>query len=106
MKTKIPALTRPDTNDVRQAIVTRYLCPTNTRGSRIRATCDRGSVTISCPDELSGAACHAEAVRVLLAKFAEEDGGSRCSFGRPEEYVCGGMPQASAESYVFVRLPR
>ena len=40
-----------------------------------------------------------------LAKFAKEDGEGRCSFGRPEEYVCGGMPQASADSYVFVRLP-
>lgn len=104
MKTETITI-RPDTSDVRQAIATRYLPPTNTRPSRIRATCDRGSVTVSFPLELDGPACHAEAMRVLLDKFAAEDGGSRCSFGRPEEYVCGGMPQNSREAYVFVRLP-
>lgn len=56
-----------------QAIETKYLGPTNARGSRIKATCDRGSITIPYPHELSGDECHREAVRVLCAKFAQED---------------------------------
>ena len=91
MKTEAITL-RPDTSDVRQAIITRYLPPTNTRGSRIRATCDRGSVTVTFSQEGSLADAHAEAVCALLAKFAREDGQNR-SFGEPAEYVCGGMPQ-------------
>lgn len=104
MKTETITI-RPDTTDVRQAIVTRFLSPTNTRGSRIRATCSRGSIVIGYPDELSGAACHAEAVAQLLARFAKEDGSDK-SFGRARDWVCGGMPEKHADSYVFVRLPR
>ena len=51
-----------------QAIQTKYLPATNTRGSRIKATCDRGSITIPYPRELSGDEVHREAVR-----FARDD---------------------------------
>ena len=89
----------------RQAIVTRYLCPTNTRGARIRATCDRGSVSIPYPDEANqGADAHAVAVRSLLAKFAKEDGAGR-SWPAFARWVCGGMPQESKDAYVWVQLP-
>lgn len=52
-----------------QAIQTKYLCPTNMRGSRIKATCAAGSVTIDYPHELSGMDCHAKAAYALLAKM-------------------------------------
>jgi hypothetical protein len=56
-----------------QAIHSKYLPATNTRGSRIKATCERGSITIPYPYELSGDECHREAVRKLVAKFIAED---------------------------------
>lgn len=52
-----------------QAIITKYLGPTNTKGSRIKASCAAGSVTIDYPDELSGIDCHAKAAYALLAKM-------------------------------------
>ena len=56
-----------------QAIHTKYLPATDTRGSRIKATCERGSITIPYPHELSGDECHREAVRRLLERFVSED---------------------------------
>ena len=88
----------------RQAIVTRYIGPTNTKPSRIKATCDRGSITISYPYDVSGADCHAVAVRALLAKFAKEDGTDR-SWPAFDRWVCGGMPQSSKDAYVWAQLP-
>lgn len=52
-----------------QAIQTRYLCPTNSRGARIKATCAAGSITISYPYEISGQACHRKAAEALVSKF-------------------------------------
>ncbi len=52
-----------------QAIETRYICPTNTRGARIKATAAAGSVTISYPHELSGQAVHRKAAEALRDKF-------------------------------------
>jgi len=52
-----------------QAIVTKYLCPTNNSGARIKASCDAGSVTISYPHAHGLTEAHAEAVRTLLAKL-------------------------------------
>jgi hypothetical protein len=49
-----------------QAIQTKYLSPTNSRGARIKATCAAGSITISYPYELSGQACHRAAVEALM----------------------------------------
>ena len=56
------------------AIHTKYISATNTRGSRIKAyTCNgmglKGfTATIAYPHELSGAACHFEAVKELIKK--------------------------------------
>ena len=54
-----------------QAIQTKFLGPTNTRGSRIQAWCDRGSVTISADHGSSDT--HGDAVKALVAKFIAED---------------------------------
>jgi hypothetical protein len=52
-----------------QAIITKYYEPTNTRGSRITAKCDAGSVTIPYPYELSGEAVHRKAAEALRDKL-------------------------------------
>ena len=86
----------------RQAIFTKYYGPKNSKGSRIKAYCERGSVAVSYPDELSGEAVHAYAVEQLLAKFAKEDGVDK-SWGNLSQYAIGGSPRHEKSSYVFVR---
>jgi hypothetical protein len=56
-----------------QAIHSKYIPATNTLGSRIKATCERGSITIDYPHELSGDAVHREAALQLLERFVSED---------------------------------
>jgi hypothetical protein len=58
---------------IMQAIITKYLCATNARGSRIKASCKAGSVTISYPHELSGQACHRAAAEALVKKMGWDD---------------------------------
>lgn len=53
-----------------QAILTKYLPPTNSRGARIKATSASGlSVTIPYEYELSGVDLHAVAVKKLCEKL-------------------------------------
>ena len=73
----------------RQSITTKYLPPTNSRGSRIKATCEAGSVTIPFPYEHDVARAHQAACEALLAKLGW--------FGR---YVGGSVPRG----YVFVEV--
>ena len=81
-----------------QAIVTRYLGPTNYRGSRIKATADAGSITISYPHELSGEDVHRAAAEALRAKLGwDTDHGYR-----PMRLVGGGLPDSMRDSYAFV----
>jgi len=54
---------------IMQAIVTKYLPATNFRGSRIKAACVAGSVTIPYPHELTGVAVHRAAAEALVAKL-------------------------------------
>lgn len=56
-----------------QAILTKYLGATNFRGSRIKASCARGSMMVSYPYELSGDAVHVYAADLLVKKFVAED---------------------------------
>ena len=48
------------------AILTKYLGPGNVRGSRIKATCCNGSLTIGYPHQLDSAEAHASAARALV----------------------------------------
>lgn len=73
----------------RQAITTKYLGPTNTRGSRIKASAWAGSVTVPYDDELDQMEAHAAAARALIEKLGW--GGSWRGGGSPTG--CG---------YVFV----
>ena len=56
-----------------QAIQTKFLPCTNTKGSRIKAFCAAGSLTISYPHELSGQACHRKAAEALAVKLGWGD---------------------------------
>jgi len=52
-----------------QAIQTRYLGPTNTRGSRIKAWCDAGSLTQSWDYAVNGDLNHVAAAAALQHKL-------------------------------------
>jgi hypothetical protein len=61
-----------------QAIKTAYLGPTNVRGSRIKASCAAGSITLHYDDSLNSDRNHAKAAEALIRKL--EWGG---------KWVCG-----------------
>lgn len=74
-----------------KAIVTKYLPPTNVKGSRIKASAEGvPSVIISYPHEASNA--HREAALILCRKY-------RWS----EDIVGGGLPDQTGECFVFVQ---
>lgn len=53
-----------------KAIMTKYIGPTNCRGSRIKAWDEDGNkITIGYPHELSGEAVHAKAALALCEKM-------------------------------------
>ncbi len=56
-----------------QAIITKYLPATNTKSSRVKATCARGSLVVSYPHDLSGDAIHDYAAAMLISRFLNED---------------------------------
>lgn len=58
---------------MQQAITTKYIGPTNTRGSRIKASCERGSITVAWDYSLNPEENHAVAKKMLVSKFARED---------------------------------
>lgn len=72
-----------------QAIVTKYLGPTNSRGSRIKATAAAGSVTIGYRHSLNSDANHLEAAAALARKY-----------GWTGRYVGGGVPDGSGCVFV------
>jgi hypothetical protein len=52
-----------------QAIITKFLCPTNFKGSRYKASCEAGSITISADDALNIDGNHKAACDALCAKL-------------------------------------
>jgi hypothetical protein len=75
-----------------QAIVTKCISPSDTKGSRIKATCDAGSITIPYPHALSGDAVHAKAAMALVHKMGWH--------ADSRSWACGGLPNQAG--YVFV----
>lgn len=74
-----------------QAIITKYLGATDTRGARIKATAYDGSVTIPYDYALSEEANYRQAAMALVAKY-----------GWPaDNWISGGAPDGFG--YVFVR---
>ena len=87
-----------------QAIHSKYIPATNHKGSRIKATCERGSITIPYPHELSGDSVHRLAVIKLVWKFIEEDNKNGITpeanvWARP--FVTGGLPDGTY-AHIFV----
>ena len=77
-----------------QAIHVKYLYPTNTRGTRIKATCAGVSVTIPYPYELSGMDVYREAAQTLCNKL----GWIAPTYPR----IVGGKLPDGSYSFVFV----
>lgn len=76
-----------------QAIETKYLGPTNSRGSRVKATCEAGSITLSWDDALNPSDNHDAAARALILSL-EWDSAARGAWYR-------GATKGSA-GYVYV----
>ena len=70
-------------------ISTKYFGPTNTRGARVKATCQCGSITISWDYSLNVDENHVNVMRALTNKFNLEWG---------NEWAIG----SSNEGYIFV----
>jgi hypothetical protein len=87
-----------------QSIQTKYLPATDSNGSRIKAKCARGSITIPFPHELTGDETHRAAVHALVNRFLKEDEAK----GTPREtsfwnrsFVSGSLPDGSM-AHVFL----
>ena len=72
-----------------QAIITKFVPATNTRGARIKASAWAGSITISY--DYSGDACHKAAAMALAAKFGWSDW---------DNAISGAMPDNSGFAFV------
>ena len=90
-----------------QAIITKVLPATDTKPTRIRAVCARGSMTISYPDADNEEQAHALAVEALVDRFARED---ETEYGTPREKnswlahrVCGQMVRGGDYCHVFTK---
>ena len=73
-----------------KAIWTKYLCPTNVRGSRIKASAEGVSVTVPYASEFSAERAHDEAALALVRKM-----------GWPGTLVRGGRPDMMGYVYVI-----
>ncbi len=76
---------------MKQAIVTKYHGPTNTRGARISAQSAGGRVSVSYDHELTSGQNHAKAAATLAAKL-----------GWSGRMVGGGSPDSTGSVFVFV----
>lgn len=56
-----------------QAIETKFIGPTNFKGSRVTAKCQRGSTIIDWDHSLSTEGNHEAAAKALIEKFVTED---------------------------------
>lgn len=83
--------------DVRQAIITKYLGPTDTKGSRFKAPCSAGSVTVSYDYSLGSTENHQAAAQALCEKL----GWTTDRAPGFQHMVSGGLPDGSY-CHVFV----
>lgn len=83
-----------------QAIVTKYLGPTNYRGSRVKATCQAGSLILPWDDALDVEANHDMAASALRTKLGWDLNvhGERAGTRK----MCrGALPDNTGNVYVF-----
>jgi hypothetical protein len=76
-----------------QAIVTKFLGPTNHRGARIKAKCQAGAITV--PYDHAVHEPHDVAAIALRAKLGWDD-------GRFSKMARGSLPDGTGNCYVFV----
>jgi hypothetical protein len=79
---------------MRQAIVTKYIGPTNFRDSRVKATSDAGTITLSWDDALDSNANHDRAALALASRM-----------GWTGHYVGGGLPGNIKAACAYVQVP-
>lgn len=89
-----------------QAIHTKYICPTNFKGSRYKATCAAGAITVSADDALGFDDNHSAACDALCKKLDDDrekkyGKDSKRVWSQPK--VCGQLPDGS---YAHVFLDR
>lgn len=75
-----------------QGIRTRYYGPTNTKGSRIKASAWAGSIFVPYRSDLSSENNHVRAARILAEQF-----------GWPGDWVGGGAHDANGYFFVNVK---
>jgi len=85
-----------------QAITTKYFGPGNARGSRLKAECDRGSLTVEWDYSQGVDENHARAARALLDRFALEDVAEYG--GRPEDHHWGKFVSGTTKAGVGVHV--
>lgn len=78
---------------MRQAIVTKYHGPTNTRGSRVSAACDAGKVFLVWDNGLDYSSNYMAAAEALVRRLVWQG-----------LWRGGGMPSSSPYGYCFVRV--
>lgn len=76
---------------MRQAITTRFMGPTNHRGSRVKAMASAGSVTLDWNHALNSTDNHKAAAMALAAKY-----------DWPGHWVCGCLPEGNRDYAVYV----
>jgi hypothetical protein len=79
---------------IRQAIVVKYLGPTNSRGSRYKATCDAGSITMDADQRYNA---EENAINTAL-RLAHKLGWDKFS-----DFLGGALP---GSGYVFVAVDK
>jgi hypothetical protein len=82
---------------MRQAIVTKFLGPTDHRGSRIKATAEAGSITVSWDHGLGVEENHLKAATALAWRFGWLDDGSKLHGGT--------LPSNDGYAFVMVAPP-
>ena len=83
-----------------QAIVTKYLGPTNNRGGRVKAFCDVGNVTLSWNHAADIDVNHENAFNALVSKLGWQDYKGIWSAGTLPQKMAGGI-----KVYVFTPTP-
>ena len=84
---------------MRQAVVTKFLGPTNTRGSRVNAKCAAGSLTVSWDHALSVDGNHASAAKALVEKLGWT---CKSAEGYTGVWVAGGLPDQTGNVFTFL----
>lgn len=80
---------------MRQAIITKFLSPTDFKGSRVKATAAEGSITLAWNHEHSPEWNHEFAAMALMNKFG---------WDRDNAPLGGSLPDSSGYAFVMVKL--